>query len=87
MKPAREKISRAGRPNHWQPNLKGGSRLLRYLELHGSARLLLNDCRSIPDPRARPYFVDAKFDQIAGAELAIDRQIKEREVAPHACDF
>src|SRR4026209_2581864 len=58
-KPAREEISRAGRPNRWQPNLKGGSRLLCYLEFHGSARLLLNDCRSIPDPRAIAYFIDA----------------------------
>jgi len=71
MKPAREEISRAGRPNHWQPNLKGGGRLLRYPELHGSARLLSNDRRSIPDTRARAYFVNAKFDQIARAKFAI----------------
>jgi hypothetical protein len=29
------------------------------------------------------YFVDAVFDQIAGAKLAIYRQIKECKVAPH----
>jgi len=87
MKPAREEISRAGRPNHWQPNLKGGRRLLHDLELDWSARLLLNDCRSIPDPRARAYFVDAKFDQIARAKFAIYSQIKECKVAPHMRDL
>jgi hypothetical protein len=87
VKPAREQISSAGRPNHWQQNLKGGSRLLRYLELHGSARLLLNDCCPIPDLRARAYFVDAKFDQIARAKFAIYSQIKECKVAPHMRDL
>jgi hypothetical protein len=47
----------------------------------------LDDCRSIPDPRARAYFVDAKFDQIARAKFAIYRQIKERKVAPHVRDL
>jgi len=76
MKSAREEISRVGRPDHSQPKLEGGRRLLRYLELNGSTCLLLNDCRSIPDPRARAYFVDAKFDQIARAKFAIYRQIE-----------
>ena len=83
MKSAREEISRAGRLDHSLPNLKGGRRLSCYLELHGSACLLSNDCRSIQDSRARAYFVEAKFDQIASAKFAIDRQIKECKVAPH----
>ena len=57
--------------------------MLGYFKLHGLARLLLNDFRSIPDPRARAYFVDAKFDQIARAKFAIYRQIKQRKVEPH----
>jgi hypothetical protein len=41
----------------------------------------------MPDLCIRADFVDAKFHQIARAKLAIYRQIKEREVAPPACDL
>ena len=87
MKSAREEISRTSRAENSQPDFEGSPRLLRNLELHWSARLLLDDCRSVPDHCTRGYFVDAKFDQIAGAKLAIYRQIKVCKVAPHVCDL
>ena len=87
MKSAREDVSRAGRPERSQPGIQGGPRLLCYLELYGSPRLLLDNRRSISNPAARAYFVDVQFDQITRAKFAIYRQIKEGKVSPHLGDL
>ena len=60
MKSAREEILRASPAENSQPDFEGGPRLLRNLELHWSARLLLDNCRSVPDHCTCGYFVEAR---------------------------
>ena len=61
--------------------------MLCYLELYGAPRLLLDNRRSISNPAAQAYFVDAQIDQITRAKFAIYRQIEEGKVSPHLGDL
>src|SRR5258708_25229521 len=87
MKPTGEEILRASWPKRLQPSFNGVSCLLRDLELDWSTGLPLNDRCPLPHLCSRADLVQAKFNQVARAKLAVDGQVKEREVAPHARNF
>jgi hypothetical protein len=55
--------------------------LLGDFELHRPASLLLNDGRAIANSPAGKHVIDARPDEIAAPELAVDRQIKHRQIA------
>jgi hypothetical protein len=52
------------------------SRLFGDLELHRSLGLLLHDNRSRGDVTALDHIVDAESNQIATAQLAVDREVE-----------
>lgn len=63
------------------PVRDGIFRRFRDLKLNGPLRLLLHDCRSGTYSIAMRDVAHSQFDQVAGPELAVDRQIKKREIA------
>jgi hypothetical protein len=79
---AREKISAAPGVQRGQPVASGGAGMLRDLELHWPAGLLPNYGRTIANPAADEYIVDSDPDEVAAPELAVDRQIEHRKIAP-----
>src|SRR5438067_12203842 len=54
-------------------------RLLGDLKLHRLLGLLLHDNRAGGDVTALDHIMDAKPDQIAPAQLAVDGEVKQRE--------
>src|ERR1022692_13486 len=54
-------------------------RLLGDLKLHRSLGLLLHDNRAGGDATALDHIMDAKPDQIAPAQLAVDGEVEQRE--------
>ena len=60
------------------------SRLVRQLEPHGPAGLLLPDGRAVHGVAARRHIVDADGDHIAAAQLAVDRKVEEGEIRESA---
>src|ERR1051326_18814 len=64
-----------------QPILDRASGLLGDLELHRSARFLLNDRRAGADATANTDIVNPQPHEITTSELAVDREIEQREVA------
>jgi len=78
--PAREYIffDRAASP--FQPGQKAGSHVARDLELDGTTCLLLNDDRPGSDFRPGDDITDPDLDQVAAAELAVYRKIKQSAV-------
>ena len=63
------------------PVSDGISRWFRDLKLNGPLRLLLHDGGACADPLAVRDVAHPQFDQIAGPELAVDRQIEQCEIA------
>ena len=57
------------------------ARLLGDLKLHRPLRLLLHDNRPRGDMTALDHIMDAKSDEIAPAQLAIDGEVEECEFA------
>ena len=55
------------------------SRLLGDLKLHRPLGLLLHDNRARGDVTALDHIVDAKPDQVASAQLAVDGEVEQRE--------
>ena len=55
--------------------------LIRQLELDRPPGLLLDHGRAIPHPAADGYVIDLHRDKIAAAQLAVDREIEQREIA------
>ena len=55
------------------------SRLLSDLKLHRSLRLLLHDNRAWGDMNALDHITNAKPDQIASAQLAVNGEVEQRE--------
>jgi len=55
---------------------------VRDLKLDRSTYLLLDDCSSGPDIGPRTNIVYSQLDKVTRSKLAIDCQIKDREVAP-----
>src|SRR4051794_4950605 len=64
-----------------QPVSDRRSRLLGDLELDWPPRLLLDHGGAIPHPAADGYVVDLQRDEIAAAQLAVYREIEQREIA------
>ena len=55
--------------------------LLRHFELDRPPGLLLDHGGAIPHPASDVYVIDLQRDEIAAAQLAIDREIEQSEVA------
>ncbi len=55
--------------------------LLCDLELNGPPRLPLHDRSSAPHPAIEGYIVNPKRDEVAGSQLAVERQIQQSQVA------
>jgi hypothetical protein len=62
------------------PSEQGLARLLENLELRRSFGFLLHYDGTITNPAAGNNVADADLDDIATAQLAIDREVKERSV-------
>jgi len=55
--------------------------LVCQLETHRSARLLLSDGRSVHRVAARRHVIDAQGNDITAAQLAVDSEVEERQIA------
>src|SRR5262252_19471 len=64
----------------------GLPRLIRQLELDRSARLPLADRRAVDRVAVRRNVLDLDGDNVAAAQLAVDRQIEHGEVSGAALD-
>ena len=64
-----------------EPLANSSTGLLRNLELHRPAGLLLNDGRAIANSPASKHVIDPQSDEIAAPELAVDGEIEHREIA------
>lgn len=62
------------------PSLKRCAGLLGALELNGPSGLPPNDRGPVPSLSGGPDVVDPKPCEIAGPELAVDREVEERQV-------
>ncbi len=62
------------------PRSQGIPSVFRYLELHWTCGLLLNNHRRIAHAAGRRYVADCDGDQIAASELAVDCEIEERQI-------
>ena len=83
----REQIPTTPSAEHRQPVADRGSGLLRDLKLHRPAGLLLDDHRSIANSAADEHVIDPQPDEITAPELAVDRQIEHRKIAPALFHF
>src|SRR5690348_5511040 len=63
------------------PVSERGPRLFSYFELDRSAGLVLNHGRAIPHPAAEAHVIYPEGDQSAAAQLAVDRDVEQREIA------
>jgi hypothetical protein len=63
---------------HQRPNCRAG--LLRNFELYRATRLFLHDNGARLHFAARCYIVYFDPNQVAAAQLAIDREVKQRQV-------
>src|ERR1700731_4655 len=61
--------------------------LFGHLEPHGHAGLLLAHRRAFNGVSVRRNVLDLESDDIATAQLAVDRQIEHRQVALAVCDL
>jgi hypothetical protein len=59
-----------------QPILDRRSRLRGNFELDRSPRFLLDHGATVANPAARPYVINLKTEEIAAAELAINRKVE-----------
>ena len=75
-------------PSHeWKPRRDCGLRLLGNLKLHGPLRFLLNDSSSVTYRTTGPQILDPQSDKIAGAELAVDGEVDERQLSDRSTHF
>jgi hypothetical protein len=72
---------------HWRLIIDRMARLLRDLELHGTACLPLADRSSIERAAMRCDVGDHQAYEIASAQLAVDRQIEEGQVPNSPVDM
>src|SRR5215469_7353805 len=82
--PAGKEIPGAPASNVDKPRLDRGSGLLGDLELHRTARLLLNDGRAVTHSTADADIVDLQPHEIAAPKFAVDREVEQGEVAGSA---
>jgi hypothetical protein len=57
-------------------------RLFGDFELDRSSGHLLNHSRAIPNAAADAHVTDPQCNEIAAAQLAVDRKVEQREIAP-----
>lgn len=69
---------------HTQVLIYSLARLLGYLELNRPAGLLLPHDRPVKRIAIGRHIIDADSNHIASAQLAIDRQVEQGQVAPAA---
>ena len=62
------------------PCTDGDSGLLRDFELHRSSGLPLNNHRPIADATRKGYVSNSNGDQVATSELAVNGEVKERQI-------
>jgi hypothetical protein len=77
MHAAREKVIVRFQPRLSDPGVNGVARRGRDLELHWALSLVLHNHRPGRDMIAMANIAHAQADQVAGAQLAVDAQIKE----------
>ena len=65
----------------FNPGLDGFTRVFRDFELNGALRFALNDRHPLANGRADHQIAHADPNQIAAAQLAVDREVEEREIA------
>ena len=70
--PAGKQVPGAPASNVGKPRLDRASGLLGDLELHWTARLLLNDGRTVTNPTADADIVDLQPHEIAAPEFAVN---------------
>jgi hypothetical protein len=63
------------------PSTDGGSRLLGDLKLHWSSGLPLNDHCPVADNTGKRDISDHYGDQVTTSQLAVDREIEERQIS------
>jgi hypothetical protein len=73
-----EQISALASVEDDEPFADGSTGLLRNLELHRAASLLLNDGRAIANSPASKHVIDPQRDEIAAPELAVDSEIEPK---------
>jgi len=64
-----------------------GAKIACALEFRRPAGLLLPDDRSVYSISPRSNILDADADDIAASELAIDRQIEQRQITRSPCEL
>ena len=62
-------------------------RVCSVIKLDRTARLVLDDRRPVSHVAARSYVIDSKADEIAAAQLAVDGEVEQRQIAFAALDL
>ena len=75
--PAGKEVPGVPVSNVGKPRLDRGSGLLGDLELHRTARLLLNYGLGVTEPTADADIVDLQPHEIAAPEFAVDREVEQ----------
>ena len=75
--PAGKEVPGVPVSNVGKPRLDRGSGLLGDLELHRTARLLLNYGLGVTEPTADADIVDLQPHEIASSEFAVDREVEQ----------
>ena len=78
---AREDVGASIRRSRVQPLLQRGAGLLHDLEQNRPAGLVLDNRRPVSHAASRGDVVDPKANEIAAAQLAIDGEIEQRQIA------
>ena len=79
--PGREQAVAASGPAHAYPGEHAAARALRHLEPDRGSCLLLDDQRQAPHYAASHHIADPQLDEVAAAQLTVDRQVEQGEVA------
>jgi hypothetical protein len=77
-----EKVLSCVKLQNVDPRLNGYPRLISELELHWPPGFLLDHSRSVSHAPSDADVVQTYSDEIAPAQLAVDRQIESCEIAP-----
>ena len=75
---------------HWslhQPGVDCLACLLGQLKLDGTTGLLLNDDGSVCDTVTRDDIAVSQSHQVTAAQLAVDREVEQRQIALFALDL
>jgi len=87
VQPAWKEEPAARHGGRGDPLENGLSGVLGHFELDGSSGLALDDRYAVADGAAHHEVTDFEADEVTAAQLAVDRQIEEGQVAKIARDF